>query len=394
MSPKGTFSLLQGQSKKLNVQALPTDFFRENNRGSVSFEYQIRGVNTGITKDTLSMKIVPFGKVFEVGSENIDFGEDTARVYVKNLENLKLGEVIVSFDSVLFKGSERLDLEPLERKEISIELDKKAVSNLVAGSYIVNYEIEMDELRTEGDSIIRYLEKTGVTTDEQESGLVIKRQSVVKTNQGNVPTTVTVTLEKNSFSRLFTSFSENPIDLEREGQVVTYTWEKELEPGESFEVVSTTNYTFPVVLLILVVLAVLLVRMYLLTIVTLNKKVSYVRTRGGEFALKVTLRLKAKKHVNSVQLTDRLPNMTKLYEKFGKKPDRFDEKSKRLFWNIGAMNKGEERVVSYVIYSKIRVVGRFELSPAAVVYDSEGKVKETKSNRTFFVSETTNMASE
>jgi hypothetical protein len=77
-----------------------------------------------------------------------------------------------------------------------------------------------------------------------------------------------------------------------------------------------------------------------------------------------------------------------LYEKFGIRPDKIDAATKRLFWNIERLNSGEERVYSYIIYSKLNVVGRFELPSATAIYQREGKTEQVLSNRTFFVAET------
>ena len=56
-------------------------------------------------------------------------------------------------------------------------------------------------------------------------------------------------------------------------------------------------------------------------------------------------------------------------------------------WNIPRLAEGEERIFTYVIYSKLRIVGRFELPSATGIYEVEGKIHETKSNRTFFINE-------
>ena len=45
------------------------------------------------------------------------------------------------------------------------------------------------------------------------------------------------------------------------------------------------------------------------------------------------------------------------------------------------------RVFTYIIYSKIGVVGKFELPEAKVIYEKGGKVKETTSNKSFYVNE-------
>jgi len=80
--------------------------------------------------------------------------------------------------------------------------------------------------------------------------------------------------------------------------------------------------------------------------------------------------------------------MVKVFERYGSiNPDKVDTQNRRLEWNIQALGKGEERVLSYIIYSKIGVVGRFELPSAEAVYEFNGQIKEVRSNRAFFVNE-------
>ena len=91
---------------------------------------------------------------------------------------------------------------------------------------------------------------------------------------------------------------------------------------------------------------------------------------------------------DNIQIIDKLPEMTKLYEKFGKMPNRIDHSTRRLFWDIPRLNKGEERVFSYILYSGLNIVGRFELPAATAVFERDGKTEEVYSNRAFFAVDT------
>ncbi|MBT7238024.1 hypothetical protein HN865_04160 [Candidatus Woesearchaeota archaeon] len=53
------------------------------------------------------------------------------------------------------------------------------------------------------------------------------------------------------------------------------------------------------------------------------------------------------------------------------------------------MDLGEERVFSYIVYSKIGVVGKFSLPEALAVFEKEGEIHEVESNKVFFLSEQT-----
>jgi len=120
----------------------------------------------------------------------------------------------------------------------------------------------------------------------------------------------------------------------------------------------------------------------------IKKKINYVRTKGGEFALKVQLKVKARRYVERIKVDDRIPHLVSLYDKFGAvTPDKIDSTNRRLEWNVDSLNPGEERIFSYIVYSKIGVVGKFELPAAKAIYEREGKIKSSVSNRSFFVNE-------
>jgi len=78
--------------------------------------------------------------------------------------------------------------------------------------------------------------------------------------------------------------------------------------------------------------------------------------------------------------------MVKLYNKFGMiNPDKIDLESRKLYWNINKLNKGETRIFTYIVYSKIGVLGKVELPEAEAFYEDDGKTKQSSSNRSFYV---------
>ena len=112
----------------------------------------------------------------------------------------------------------------------------------------------------------------------------------------------------------------------------------------------------------------------------LNDEAYIVLSRVG-----VTAAETAKKYLERIKIVDKIPHLVKLYERFGAiEPDKIDTNNRRIEWNIESLNKQEERIFTYIIYSKIGVVGRFELPEAKAVYEKEGKVKHATSNRSFY----------
>ena len=129
---------------------------------------------------------------------------------------------------------------------------------------------------------------------------------------------------------------------------------------------------------------------YIRNKIVLTKRVSIVKTKGGEFALRVNIVVRARDFVEKIRIIDRLPPMVKVFEKDGltSSPYKIDERNRRLEWNVQALSAGEERVLNYIIYSKIGVVGKYELPATEAIYEYKGRIKESESNRAFLLNET------
>ena len=125
--------------------------------------------------------------------------------------------------------------------------------------------------------------------------------------------------------------------------------------------------------------------------VEIKKSVSVIKTKGGDFALKIHLNLRARHDVENVSLVDRIPAIVKLYNKFGTvSPSRIDAHKRQIQWVVGDLDAGEERVFDYIVYSKVGVLGKFSLPKAKAIFEKDGGIHETTSNSVFFLSSQTN----
>ena len=387
ISPKGMFQIASGELKNLEVKIFPTDRFKKR-PGIVTFAYKIRGQATGIQEDILTINIVDLKEAIDIYSENINPESEYANVIVENKVNFDFEEIKAQFTSVFFDKEETFSLKGLERKEIKIPINHEMIKKLVAGQYILTSKLKIGDVKQDLESIIKFTEKSGLSTKDESSGILFRKRIIEKTNEGNVPVVAESSLRKDIISRLFTTFNINPDKSERQWFIVKYTWLKELRPAEKLIVETNTNYLYPLIILIAILIGVALIRFYTASDLVLEKRASYVKTKGGEFALKITITAKAKRLVERISLIDRIPAIAKLFERYGTyAPNKYDEKMKRLEWNIESLNQGEERIFSYIIYSKVGIVGKFELPSATAIYERDGKVKETASNRAFFMHE-------
>jgi len=386
--PKGFFDLQNGKNE-MKIKVYPSSELRKK-QGVFNFEYEIKGKISGITKDTLTIRIAALQDSITVKSaSDINVGDDNTVINVANTQNVNLENIKLLFDSPFFNEEKRVSLSPFESANVSVKIDKDKIKSIAAGQYIFKADIELENAKTSMDNTFNYLPKEDTMLTKNSEGFIVRKVTYIRTNTGNVPVNAKIDITKDILSRLFTINQVEPMETKRNALYATYYWEKNLQPEESYSITSTTNYTFPFILILLIIIIVLLVKLYTRTNVVVNKRVSFVKTKGGEFALKVRIHVKAKKYVENAQIIDRLPGMTKLYEKFGIAPDKIELSTRRLFWNIDKLNAGEERVYSYIVYSKMMIVGRFELPAVTVSYQRNGKTEQTFSNRTFFVAETT-----
>ena len=387
ISPKETFHINSGAKKQLEIEVTPHKKTKRDTNGYYSLDYQIRGEQTGYFSGRLALKIIELKNALNFEIENVKVGDEEVKIKISNLEEFKFEDIQITLASDFFKTTKMLTIDSLNHAELSVPINLEKIKQLEANEYIVDIVIEFKDIKTKRTGSLKYLEKGDVSVSKESSGFIVKRNSVTKTNEGNVAITVKIDAEKNVLSRLFTTYSEKPLISERKGLFVEYSWEKELLPTESYSINSTTNYTMPFIFILIVGIVFFVTKFLIRKDLNIKKRVSFVKTKGGEFALKVKLRAKANSSIDHIEINDRIPRMAKLYEKFGAKPDKIDKEKRKISWNIKRLNAGEERVFTYIIYSKINVLGRFELPSASAKYEKNGNHEHTFSNKTYFAAE-------
>lgn len=386
MLPDEKVYISKGQTKEIQLKIFPTENLKY--RGFYTFEYFIKGQDLSETREEVTFRIINLEDTFEIGSGEIDPESNSIKIYIHNKVNFDFGEINSKFSSAFFDFGEDFSLGPNERKEFSVQLNKEDFKKLMAGFYTLNAEIIVEEKKANVEGIIKFVEKDIITTTKKSYGFIINTKIIEKTNEGNTLTKSQTVLKKNIISRLFTSFSPQPEIVEREGLIIYYTWDREIKPGETLEIVVKTNWFLPLLVIFFIVFIVILTKQYSKTNLVLRKKVSFVKAKGGEFALKVSIFVHSKKYIEKVNIIDRLPPLVKIYERFGgEKPSRINEKGRRIEWNFEKLEAGETRLLSYIIYSKVGVLGRFALPSTSAIYEREGDIHETESNKTFFIAE-------
>ncbi len=386
MFPKGTLSIAVAETKEVQVGIYPRADLKQE--GWVKFDIFIKGQNKDEMAYPLMLKVVRLKDAFEVGAEEFKPDSNNVTVYVKNLLNFNFNNIAMKFKSPFFNFEKSVSVKPHEKKSVEITLNKEDFRDLMAGFYTLEVEVNADNQKATVEGTMKFSEKDIVTSTENQYGVIVNTKRISKTNEGNVISATQTVIRKNIISRLFTSFNPEPDIVERKGISVYYTWQRQLKPGEQIEITVKTNWLLPLLAVLLIVAVVILTKQLSKKNLSMKKRVTFVRAKGGEFALKVTIIVNARRFVERVHVIDRLPPITKLHERFGGEiPKKVDAKNRRIEWHFDRLQDGEIRVISYIIYSKIGVLGKFELPTTTAIYERDGEVHEAESNRAFFIAE-------
>jgi len=383
--PKGTVSLGVGETKNVQLEIYPPEKIKT---GYYTFDYFIKGQDSSEISQKLTVNVITLSDAFEIGSGEVDTNSNSINIYIQNKVNTNFDNVNAEFTSPFFDLKKTFSLGPYEKKEFTIELNKDDFKKLLAGYYTMNADIDVNNVKTNVEGIIKFNEKDQLVTTKKDYGLIINTQIITKTNEGNVLETSETIIKKNTLSRLFTTFTPEPTSVDKQGMKYYYTWKNQINPGDKVEITVRTNWIFPIILLALIIAIAVLTKLTSERNIVLRKRVSFIRAKGGEFALKVSVFVHAKRYIEKVNIIERLPPLVKLHERFGvETPTRINEKAKRIEWNFDKLEAGETRTLNYIIYSKIGVLGKFALPRTMAVYEKDGKVKEDSSNKTFFIAE-------
>ena len=386
LTPTEMFTISGGEITKTFI-IKPTENLNLN--GHYTFIYTLNQREVEKFDNKFTVNILDLEDVIQISSETVDINSDQITFYIQNTENTELKNLSAKFSSILFDTEQTFNLGPHQKLEITLDIDNNKLKTTKAGVYIIESVFQTNDGEKKIYGNLYLGEKKGITSTEDKSGLIIRTETITKINSGNVVESVEIKLKRNIISRLFTSFNTEPAIVERKGLTVEYTWLKErLNPAEVFTIKAKTNYVLPFFIIIIAALALFGYKRLRETKVEIKKSVSPVKTKNDEFALKITLAIKAKKSVENLSLIDKIPAVVKIYNKFGTvKPDKIDTSNRRIHWNLGDLNAGEVRFFSYIVYSKVGVVGKFSLPEATAIFEKNDTIHEVKSNKVFFMSD-------
>jgi hypothetical protein len=386
--PKETFTLGTDETKTVTVKLFPRPSEKNRYYGDWSFNYFIKGDSTGMFYDNIMIRILTLKDVISVNTPASINSKDSAFSFtVMNNENLTL-DMKMTVDSTLIGYTDNFTLLPMESKEISVPTDSEKLSK-EAGTYnllitfLVNNEAE---LKVTKDLILESDTRTNLDVSTQSSTFS-EKTTFKKSNVGNTPVIADLSANRTILQSMITTLSVKPDSVSREGGNYIYGWSRKLNPGESYTVVMTTNYALPWIILLIIIACYLIVRQAIKKPIKIKKKAYRVKTNTGQFAAKVVLIIKnTGKDVSNAKIIEPLPAFTELLQdRFGTiKPSEVKKHS--VIWDFPVIAAKEELILSYIVFSKVSVLGNIEVAPTISTYETgKGIMKESKSNKIFIL---------
>lgn len=346
-----------------------------------TYTYYIKNVDTGeIIKDSFTFEVVNAKDIFSFSiQEKINKDDKSFKLKIKNKFNLNFDNITLRIYNNFIDSSFDLSIRPFEEKEIDVNI-KENVKEEWCGAKDVKIDIILYGKGYTFEKQIWLEEYREIKTEEKTESIFLgKKIYVKKTNLGNNVTEAIISIKLNSFEKIFAK-GNTKAEIKKEKDFYVYVFKKNLKPGESFEVEMSINYQWLLIIPLIIIIIIILLILRKEEVVV-KKDVKRVKTKSGEFALRVFLSItnKTRESLKEVAILDYLPLSLKFYEFGLTLPDKVE--GNKLYWVLGEIPAGETRSISYLCYSKIRYEGRMVMPRAKIKYLLRGKkhIKESNS---------------
>jgi hypothetical protein len=215
-----------------------------------------------------------------------------------------------------------------------------------------------------------------------------KRTSISTiTNEGNVPKKITTDISIKWYKALFTSYDVEASSAEF---VDKGKWDLTLKPEEVATITVNENYLSLLILAILLLFLVLGYFHFRSPIVLRKQSIITGQDEEGISSMKIRVFVKnrTKQPFYNVRLLDRAPSIAQVHVAKGLgilEPSKIvhtEKKGTIIKWDFEALEAYEERIVTYEINARLKIIGHLGLPSVKVKFeDVKGRHRTTESGR-------------
>lgn len=367
---------------RAGTQGIPVNF-KDLNSGTViskSIELTLRGYDRREYLPTVSLDVrMPY----EIDPRAVI----PVRLELRNRNPLNITNLTIRLFSPHFSATSVLHLAPLSDKTKDIEgLSMSPLTSPGEAEVTIQLVYE-DEVITQIIKNYKVKEYTEVKQEVAEDKLFFKTEKTVTiTNDGNVKNTAIIAVPTSFLKSLFIS-SSLPYEHEvRNGERVIF-WSVPLEPQGTASVVYTENYRILVLLLLLGLISIVAYLLLRSPVVALKEAVAVAHPEGvSDIKVRVFVKNRSSKVIQGLQVTDRVPSLAEVVktESHGSlSPTKVAVSEKHgtlLRWDLEVLEPFEERIFTYQVKSKLKIIGRMKLPNAKVRFMLNNKERAVYSN--------------
>lgn len=300
---------------------------------------------------------------------------------IKNNNRLEIKDLDIKLESSLFTRDAVVELSPNMQKSLEFSVDfaedqKPLLDTLTVTINEKGFELYRETVPIE---IVAYKIPFKQSSAVKKSFLKTVEE-ITLANEEAVQKQQKVMLELSPLDRLFVSSDPSTITIKKDGKDYL-VWDVKLGSGQSTAITVTTNYRPPFYMIMAIIIIIIMYYVFRDPIVIIKHAESIKKEEGGISELKVVLTFKnrSNRQFNRVTVVDKVPHLIEVEKKHDlgtllpKKIIRTN-KGTLLKWEL-EMDAHEERLIKYLVKTRLSILGRMKL-PYAVVFphDKEGRI--------------------
>ena len=301
----------------------------------------------------------------------------TIKVFMKNNNLRDIESIDIHLKGDLFETSEVTPLEPLSTYRNEFTFDLNPVQK--PGQYGIDVIITSEDKTIANEHhVFKVTGYSRISSDREvlSSEWLKTVQKITITNYGNQERSSATKYEVGFFERIF-STTEPQAQIIKEEGMTKYFWDVNLAAQETGEIYITTNYMPLAIGILVIILLVIAYFIFRSPIVLLKEtmQIKDIAEGNNEMKVRIYVKNRSSKQVNNLKVIDRVPRIAEMitHAHLGTlQPSKITKSEKRgtiVRWEIESLEPFEERIISYKIRSKLKIVGSMSLPEARVKFD-------------------------
>jgi hypothetical protein len=311
-------------------------------------------------------------------------------IYLRNRNQLNITSLDMKIASDgLFEKQFTRSLDPLmeDREEYIFELDDLQAP----GIYTV--VVEITSLGKSISKVEKTFEIIGYTLPKEDvqitRGIFKTITTYTISNTGNAPLDYTITIPDKILQGMFGTYGGTYLQApahERVNGERVLAWHPTILSQGTETVIVTHNYQLAVAIIVFIIIV-------LITYLSTRSPISLVKEAKEELhegqhvvKVRVLIRNRSNKPRYKINVKDRVPPLAVVIKRAhigtlqptSVRPDR--KQGTILTWELDVLEPHEERLVAYIIQTRLKVLGGFTLRPAKVSFQYGSREKQARSN--------------